>query len=197
MILGRRLRLGNLLPIGVVFPLLLGVSYRLQLRVICFCDWWSLCRPEVSLRYVSNLILDLIHSEIVIIDFIPLFHNLYLLQVLLASSETTIIVTVDLIMMMMMLRAYAVINAGSSWAMSLMRLSAKTPNLSLCPPLPVGLYLFTSLFILENMVAKVLYRGLVSGRCWLYCWLCLTCSALSFYSSELWIVQAWWLGNQQ
>ena len=36
----------------------------------------GLCLSEVSLWSVSDLILDLIHSEIVIIDLIPRFHHL-------------------------------------------------------------------------------------------------------------------------
>ena len=53
MVLGRRLRIGNLLPIWMVFPLLLGLRYRLKLRVrLFFCDCLDLCRPEASLRYL-------------------------------------------------------------------------------------------------------------------------------------------------
>ena len=102
--------------------------------------WCGLCRPEVILRSVSNLILDFIHSEIVMIDIIPLFRNLYLLQVFLAPSETTITVMVAPIIIMMMLREYAVMNASSRWALAIMKLSAKTPSLSQCSPLPVGFH---------------------------------------------------------
>ena len=35
-------------------------------------------------------------------------------------------------------RAYDVMNAGSRWALVMMRLSVKMPNLIQCPPLPVG-----------------------------------------------------------
>ena len=89
---------------------------------------------------MSNLILDLIHSEIFMIDLIPLFRHLYFLQVLLDTSETAITVMVAPIMMMMILRASAVRNAGSRWALAIMRLSVKTPSPRQCPTLPVGFH---------------------------------------------------------
>ena len=113
---------------------------------------------------MSNLILDLIHSEIFMIDLIPLFCHLYSLQVFLDPSETTITVMVAPITMMMMLRASTVSNSGSSWALAMMRLSVKMPSLSQCPPLPVGFHSFSSLLIPDRTVAKALDRGLVAGR---------------------------------
>ena len=50
--------------------------------------------------------------------------------------------------------------------MAMMRLSAKTPILSQCTPLPVVLHLFYSIFISDRMVAKALSIGLVY-RQWL------------------------------
>ena len=102
---------------------------------------------EVNLISVSNLILDLIHSEIVIIDLIALLHNLYFLQVFLDSLETTIILLVAPIIMMIMLRLYDVSNAVIRWALVMMRLSLKMPNLSQCQLLPVDPHSFSSLLI--------------------------------------------------
>ena len=131
MTLGRRIRLGHLLPIRTVRPLLLGVNYCLQPRLrLHFCVWWGMCRPEVSLRYVLNLILRFINYEIFMIDLTPLSPHLYLLQVFLSPLETTITVMVDSIMMMMTLRESAVRNAGSRWALAMMRLSMKLTSLS-------------------------------------------------------------------
>ena len=77
MILGLSMCLGHFLPIRTVFTLLLTVRYLLQLRLrLCPCVWLGLCLPELSLIYSSNLILDLIHSEIVAIDLLPLFSQL-------------------------------------------------------------------------------------------------------------------------
>ena len=92
---------------------------------ILFFFWCGLCRPEVSLWYASNLILGFIHSEIVMIYFIPLLCHFYLLQIFLATSETKITMMVATIMMMMMLREYAVMKAGSRWALAMMRSSVK------------------------------------------------------------------------
>ena len=109
---------------------------------------------------MSDLILDLIHSEIVVIDLIPRFHHFYLLQILLAPSETTITVIVDpIMMMMMMLRASDVRNSNSMWALAMMRLSVKAPRLSECPPLRVVLHSVYSLLISDRMVAKALDIG--------------------------------------
>ena len=140
-----------------------GIVYN-YVYVCFFCDWWGLCRPEASLISVSNLVIDLIHSEMFIIDLIPLFHNLYLLQVFLATLETTIILLVAPIMMMMMLRSSNLMNTGIMWVLEMMRLSVKNQNLSQCPPLPVCIHSFPSLFILNKMVSKALARGLVLGR---------------------------------
>ena len=63
----------------------------------------------------------------------------------------------------MMLRAYAVMDSGSRWALVMMRLSVKTPSLSQFLPLPFGLHSFSLLFISDNMVAKALTIGLVPG----------------------------------
>ena len=122
MILGRVLLLKKHLSIRTVCPLLFGVRYFLQrsMRLI-FCDWWGLFHLEVSLRSVSNLILDLIHSEIFIIDLMPLFCNLYILQVFLDPSETNIFVMVAPIIIVMMLRSYDIMNVVSSWALAIMR----------------------------------------------------------------------------
>ena len=139
--LGCCIHLGHLFPIQAVCPLLSGLRYLLQLRLwLYFCFLWGLCRPEVSLRYVSNSILDFVHYEIVMIDLIPLFRHLYFLQVLLDTSDTAITVMVAPIMMMMILRASAVRNAGSRWALAIMRLSVKTPSPRQCPTLPVGFH---------------------------------------------------------
>ena len=155
MTLGRRIRLGHFWPIQKVFPLLLFISHFLQPRMrLYFCVWLSMCHPEVSLISVSNLILYFIHYEIVMIDLIPLFRHLYFLQVFLDPSETTITVMVDPIIIMMTLRASAVSNAGSRWALATMRFSRNTLSLSQCPPLPVGFHSFSSLLILDSMVAK-------------------------------------------
>ena len=160
MILGRVLLLKKHLSIRTVCPLLFGVRYFLQrsMRLI-FCDWWGLFHLEVILRSVSNLILDLIHSEIFIIDLIPLFCNLYFLQVFLDPLENTIIMMVSPIIMMMMLRVSTVRNTGISWALEMMRLNVKRTNLSQCPPLLVGPHSFSSLLISDNMVARALARG--------------------------------------
>ena len=118
-----------------------GKSYCLQPHLwLYFCVWRGLCRPEVSLISVSNLILDFIHSEIVMIDLIPLFSRLYFIQVFLGPLETTINVMVAPIIMMMMFIASAVMNAGSRWEMAMMRLIVKTPSLIQCSPLPVGFH---------------------------------------------------------
>ena len=138
MILRRLLLLGDFLPIQMRCPLLLGVRYHLQCCVwLLLRFWWGMCRLDVSLRTVSDLILDLIHYEIFMIDLIPPFRNFYILQVVLDPSETTITMMVDPIIMMVILRAYAVSNAGSRWALIMMILSVKTPNLSQGSPLPV------------------------------------------------------------
>ena len=165
MTLGRWIRPWHLFPIREVCPIILGLRYILQLRLqLCFCVWWGLCRPEVSLISVSNLILDFIHSEIFMIDLIPLFRHLYFLKVFLAPSETTITVMVAPIIMMIMLRESDVINSDSRWALEMMRLRIKTPSLSQCPPLPNNFHSISSLLILDIMVAKAVTIGLVSGR---------------------------------
>ena len=163
--LGRCRKLGWLLPIRKVCPLLLGLTYLLQPCLwLCFFICLGLCWTEASLWSVSDLILDLIHSEIVIIDLIPRICHLYFLQIFLAPSDTTITVMVSPIMMMMMLRAYSVRNSGSRWALARMRLSTKTPSLSHCPPLPFVIHSFYSTLISDRMVAKALAIGMVSGR---------------------------------
>ena len=164
MTLGRCMQLGNLFPIRTVCPIILGAMYIFKLCLkFCLLVCLGLCCPEVSLWSVSDLILDLIHSEIVMIDLTPRFCHLYFLQIFLAPSETTITVMVDpIIMMMMMLRASAVRNDGSRWALATMRLSVRTPCLSQCPPLPVVIHSFSSLLISDTMVAKAMARGLVS-----------------------------------
>ena len=97
---------------GVYYSLGVNVSLAAA-SVICLFVCLGLCRPELSLGSVSDLILNLIHYEIVIIDLIPRFCHLYFFQMFLALSETTITVMVTLIMMMMMLRVSAVRNFGS------------------------------------------------------------------------------------
>ena len=165
MTLGRFKRLGHLLPMRTVCHLLFGVMYLLKPRLrFCLSICLGMCCPEVSWWLVSDLILDLIHSEIVIIDLITRFHHLYVLQIFLAPSDTTINVMVSPIMMMMMLRVSAVRNSGSRWELVMVRLSVKTPRLRQCPPLPVVLYSLSSILISDRMVDKVLARGLVSGR---------------------------------
>ena len=79
---------------------------------------------------VSDLILDLIHSIIVIFDLIPRFRHLYFLQTFLVLSDTTITVMVAPIIMMMMSRASDVRNTCSRWALEMMRLSVKKLKLS-------------------------------------------------------------------
>ena len=196
MTLGRRTRLGNLLLIWKVCPLLLGVWCILQHHLwLRFFVWWGLCHPEVSLISVLNLILDFIHSEIVKIEIIPLFWHLYFLQVLLAPSEKTITLMVYPIIMIMMFRVSAMSNAGIRWALEMMRLRVKTPILSQCPPLPVGFHSFYSLLILNIMVAKVLARRLVLGFWWLDWWMELVCFILSLQSSGRLMGQAWWGGH--
>ena len=113
---------------------------------------------------MSDLILDLIQSKIVIIDLIPRFHHLYVLHIFLASSDTTITVMVSPMMMMIILRVSAVRNSGSRWELVMVRLSMKKPRLRQFIPLPVVLYSFSSIFISDRMVDKSLARGLVSGR---------------------------------
>ena len=102
---------------------------------------------EISFSDVSDLFLDFIHSEIVIIALIILLRYLYFLQVFLDPSETIISVMVDRIIVIMMLRASVVINTGSRWALAMMRLSVKTPNLSQCPSLIVDPHSFSSLLL--------------------------------------------------
>ena len=94
----------NLLPMRTVCPLLLEVIYCLHQCVrLPFYLWWVMCFLEVSLSYVSYLILGFIHSEISTIALIPIVCNLYCLQVFLDPSETTITVMVAPITMAMML----------------------------------------------------------------------------------------------
>ena len=126
MTLGCRMCLGQLLPIRTVFPLLLGVRcfFQPHLRLFLYA-WWGLCLPEVSLRYLSNLILYFIHSDIVIIYIIPLFQHLYYLQFFLDTLETNTTLMVAPIIMMMMLRKSAMNNSGSRRALAMMRLSVK------------------------------------------------------------------------
>ena len=76
----------------------------------------------------------------------------------------------DPIIMMRMSGKFAVSNTGSRWALAKMRLSVKTLNLRQCTPLPVAHHLFSSLMIYEMMVANVLARGLIFGRCWFEVW---------------------------
>ena len=145
---------------------------------------------------MSDLILALIHSVIVIIDLIPRFCHLYFLQKFLAHSEITITVMIYPIIMTMMSSAYTVRNAGSRCALAMMRLSMKTLNLSQCPPLTVAPHSFSLLLISERMVSKAMARGLVSGHCWLEVWEDLP-SALSLNSSGRWMFQAWCVGHQK
>ena len=164
MILGRYRHLGHLLTMRTVFPLLFGVIYFLQSRLkLCLFVCLGLCGTDVSWWSVSDLILDLIHSIIVIIDLIPHFRHFYFLHTLIAPSETTITLVVAPIMMMMTLRSSDIRNSGRRWALAMMRLSVKTPNLSHCPPLPVMLHSFSSLLISDRIVARVLSRSLVPG----------------------------------
>ena len=86
--------------------------------------------PEISLWSVSDLILDLIHYEIVMIDLIPFFAKFYFLKIFLAPLETTTTVMVDPIIMMIMLRESAVRNFGRRRELVMMRLSVETPSLS-------------------------------------------------------------------
>ena len=151
-------------------PLWGNLSLATAFAKLCLFFSLGLCRPEVSWWSVSDLILELIHSLIVIIDLIPRFRHLCFLQTFLAPSETTVTVMVATIIMMMMSRASDVRNTGSRWELATMRLSVETLNLSQCPPLPVAHHSFSSLLISERIVAKSLYRGLVSGRFWLEVW---------------------------
>ena len=61
--------------------------------------------------------------------------------------------------MMMMLRASAVKNIGSRWALAMMSLIVKMTNLRQFPPLPVDPHSFSSLFISYKMVTRVFVRG--------------------------------------
>ena len=123
--------LWHLLPIRTVFTLLVRVRYRLQLLLkLYFYVWWGLFCQELCLISVLILILDLIHSENFIIDLIPLFRHLYLLQIFLAPSETTIAVIVAPIIIIMMSRDSAVMNDGRRWSLAMMRLSMKRPTCS-------------------------------------------------------------------
>ena len=115
MTLGLCIRLGHVLPIRTVFPLILGVMYILKPRLrLCLFVWLCLCRPDFFLWSVSDFILDLIHSEIVMIDLIPLFRHSYFLPVFLAPLEKTTTVMVSPIIVLIMLRESAVRNSGSS-----------------------------------------------------------------------------------
>ena len=96
---------------GVYYSLGVNVSLAAA-SVICLFVCLGLCRPELSLGSVSDLILNLIHYEIVIIDLIPRFCHLYFLKIFLAPSDTTITVTVSPITMMMMFRESSVRNSG-------------------------------------------------------------------------------------
>ena len=171
MILGRYRHLGHLLTMRTVFPLLFGVIYFLQSRLkLCLFVCLGLCGTDVSWWSVSDLILDLIHSIIVIIDLIPHFRHLYFRKTFLDTLETTITVIVAPIMMMMMSVVCYVRNVSRKWALSMMRLSVKTLNLSQCPTLPVTPNSFSSLLVSESMAAKELSTGMVSGHCWLELW---------------------------
>ena len=97
--------------------------------------------------------IGLIHLENFIIALIPLLRNLYCLHVFLSPSETTITVVVAPIIMMIMLIAYAVTNNGSRWAIEMMRLSAKIPNLTQFPPLLVVPHQF-SLFLISYITVS-------------------------------------------
>ena len=89
--LGCLRRMGNLLLIRRRCPLLLGEMYLFQpLLWLCLFVCLGIWRPEVSLWFVSDLMLYLIHDEIFIINLIPLFCQLYFLWILLAPSDTTI-----------------------------------------------------------------------------------------------------------
>ena len=110
---------------------------------------------------VSDLILDFIHSEIIMIALIPLLNKLYCFQVFLDPSDTTITVMVSPLIMMMMVRASAVSNTGSRWALTMMILSLKMLNLSQCPSLPFDPHSFSSLLISDKMFARAFVIGLV------------------------------------
>ena len=60
---------------------------------------------------------------------------------------------------MMMLRASAVMNIGSNWALAMMRLIVKKTNLRHFTPLPVDPHSFSSLLISYKMVTRVFVRG--------------------------------------
>ena len=142
------------------------------------------------------MILELIHSLIVIIDLIPRFRYFNLLKTFLDTSETTITAIVAPIIIMMMLQASDVRNTVSRWALAMMMLSVKTLNLSQCSPLPVAHHSFSSLLISKSMMTKALARDLMSGRCWLEVWEGLP-SALSLHFSGQWMVHAWCVGHQK
>ena len=162
MTLGRFKHLGHLLPMRTVFHLLFGVMYLLKPRLrFCLSICLGMCCPEVSWWLVSDLTLDLIHSVILIIDLIPRLRHLYFLQTFLAPSETNITVMVAPIIMIIMSRVYYVRNTGNRWALAMMRLSVKTPNLNQCLPLPVDPHSFSSLLISDKIYAKALFSGLV------------------------------------
>ena len=155
MTLGRCRILGHLLLMRTVCTLLFRVMYILQPRFrLCLFACLGLCFPEVSWWSVSDLILDLIHSIIVIIDRIPRFRHFYFLYTFLDPSETTITVMVSpmmmmmtMMMMMIMSRASTVRNIGSRWALAMTRLSVKTLNPSQCPLLTVASHFFSLLLI--------------------------------------------------
>ena len=105
-----------------------------------------------------NLILDFIYYEIVMIDLIPLFRHLYLLQVFLAPSETTTAVKVACISMMIMLRDSDANNADCRGELARMRFSVKTPSLIQCLLLPAGFHSFSSLLILDSDRVLVSYE---------------------------------------
>ena len=59
----RGMSLGHLLPIWMVCTIILGVRYCLKPHMrLYLCVWCGWCCPDVSLRSVSNLILDFIYS---------------------------------------------------------------------------------------------------------------------------------------
>ena len=197
--LGHWMQLGNLFPKRKVCSLLLGLMYLFQPHLwLCLFVCLGLGRPYISLCRVSDLILDLIHFKIVMIDLTPLFCHLYFLQIFLDPSETTITVMVNpIIMMMTMLRKSAVMNSVRIWSLAMMRLSVKMPILGQCSPLSVVLHLFYSHVISDRMVAKALDRSLVSRHWWLEWWEDLACSVLSLHSSGRCIVQVWCVGHQK
>ena len=144
--------LGHLLSIRILCLLLFRLIYLLQLCLrLCLSICLGLCCPEVRWWSVSDLILNLIHSIIVIIDLIPRFHHLYLLQTFLAPSETTITAIVAPIIITMMLMESDARNNGRCWALEMLSLSMKTLNLSHFPQLQVAHHLFSSLLIYKRM----------------------------------------------